>query len=201
MEANAREILLTAHKKREYAFERDEGRSLTAEDEFILATIPPEANEAARLRRNDMKITARWLVVIAVILSTVTLSSTGSARGIHGGARGRGGGGAAGNLCNSGSALETSLAILDILIKPNESQKAALEELKKAAKEYSDNMSRVCAVDIPPSVPEKLAASETFLETALTGTRSLKPVAEKFYASLDDDQKAQVDSLVFWPGF
>jgi hypothetical protein len=148
-----------------------------------------------------MKITARWLVVIAVILSTVTFSSAGFTRGIHGGARGRGGGGAVGSLCNSGSALETSLAILDILIKPNESQKAALEELKKVAKEYSDNMSRVCAVDIPPSVPEKLAASETFLETALAGTRSLKPVAEKFYASLDDDQKAQVDSLVFWPGF
>ena len=29
------------------AFERDERRSLTAEDEVILVTIPPEANEAA----------------------------------------------------------------------------------------------------------------------------------------------------------
>jgi LTXXQ motif family protein len=148
-----------------------------------------------------MRIAARCLMVIAMILSTATLSSTGFARGMHGAVRARGGGGVSGNLCGSGSALETSLAILDILIKPNESQKAALDELKKVAKEYSNNMSRVCAVDIPPSVPEKLAASETFLETALAGTRSLKPVAEKFYASLSDDQKAQVDSLVFWPGF
>jgi hypothetical protein len=80
-----------------------------------------------------MRIAARCLMVIAVILSTATLSSTGFARGMHGAVRARGGGGVSGNLCGSGSALETSLAILDILIKPNESQKAAQQKWKVAA--------------------------------------------------------------------
>jgi hypothetical protein len=32
------------------------------------------------------------------------------------------------------------------------------------------------------------------------GARKLKPVAEKFYATLNDEQKAQVNNLVDWPG-
>jgi hypothetical protein len=86
------------------------------------------------------------------------------------------------------------------MIKTTGTQTAALEELKKVAKEYSDDMSRVCAGENPMSLPAKLAAAERRLDAALAGARKLKPVAEKFYATLNDEQKAQVNNLVDWPG-
>ena len=61
-------------------------------------------------------------------------------------------------------------------------------------------MSRVCAGDSLMSFPVKLAAAESRLNATLTGTHRLKPAAEKFYATLNDEQKAQVNSLVDWPG-
>jgi hypothetical protein len=86
------------------------------------------------------------------------------------------------------------------MIKTNGTQTAALEELKKVAKENSDNMSRVCAGDSPVSFPAKLAAAEKRLDATLSGARKLKPVAERLYATLNDQQKAQVNNLVDCPG-
>ena len=105
-----------------------------------------------------------------------------------------------GNLCLSGAMLDLSLANLDVMIKVDGRQKAALEELKKGAKEYSDNMARVCTGDSPTDVPAKLAAADKRLDAGLSGIRKLKPLAEKFYATLNDDQKAQTNVFVDWPG-
>jgi hypothetical protein len=103
-------------------------------------------------------------------------------------------------LCTSAMLLDLSLSNIDIMIKTSGTQTAALEELKKVAKENSDNMSRVCAGDSPMSVPAKLTAAEKRLDAALTGARRLKPVAEKFYSTLNEEQKAQTNSLVDWRG-
>jgi hypothetical protein len=86
------------------------------------------------------------------------------------------------------------------MIKTTGTQTADLEELKKVAEEYSDDMSHVCAGENPMSLPAKLAAAEKRLDATLAGARKLKPVAEKFYATLNDEQKAQVNNLVDWPG-
>jgi hypothetical protein len=145
-----------------------------------------------------MKCLSRTLVVSVVILSASALTSGALARGGHNGARGGEGRGA--SLCNSAALLDLSLSNVDIMIKTAGNQTAALEELKKIAKENSDNMSRVCTGDNPMSVPAKLAAAERRLDAALTGARKLKPVAEKFYATLNDEQKAQVNNLVDWRG-
>jgi hypothetical protein len=86
------------------------------------------------------------------------------------------------------------------MIKTSGNQMAALEELKKVAKENSDDISRVCAGENPMSLPAKMAAAEKRLDAMLNGNRKLKPVADKFYATLNDEQKAQVNNLVDWPG-
>jgi hypothetical protein len=105
-----------------------------------------------------------------------------------------------GDLCLSGATLDLSLANLDVMIKVDGRQKAALQELKKGAKEYSDNMAHVCTGDSPTDVPAKLAAADRRLDAALSGIRKLKPLAEKFYATLNDEQKAQTSLFVDWPG-
>jgi len=145
-----------------------------------------------------MKTASRYWVVSVVLLSVVVLVSAALARGGHRGGRGGGAGGA--SLCSSAALLDLSLSDIDIMIKTSGNQTLALEELKKVAKDYSDNMSRVCAGDSPMSFPAKLAAAEDRLNATLTGTHRLKPVAEKFYATLNDEQKVQVNSLVDWPG-
>jgi hypothetical protein len=144
-----------------------------------------------------MKSLSRYIVVSVVLLSVGALVSGALARGGHRG--GRGGAGGA-SLCSNAALLDLSLSNIDLMIKTTGTQTAALEELKKVAKEYSDDMSRVCAGENPMSLPAKLAAAEKRLDATLAGARKLKPVAEKFYATLNDEQKAQVNTLVDWPG-
>ena len=145
-----------------------------------------------------MKSLSRYLMVCVVLLSVGALVSGALARGGHRGGRGGGTGGA--SLCSNAALLDLSLSNVDIMIKTTGAQTAALEELKKVAKEYSDDMSRVCAGENPMSFPAKLAATEKRLDATLAGARKLKPVAEKFYAMLNDEQKAQVNNLVDWRG-
>jgi hypothetical protein len=73
----------------------------------------------------DMKKASRFLVVSLAILSAAGLASDALARGGHRGGR------MGGNLCLSGAMLDLSLANLDVMIKVDGRQKAALEELKK----------------------------------------------------------------------
>jgi hypothetical protein len=143
-----------------------------------------------------MKGLSRYLVASVALLSAVALVSGALARGGHG--RGRGAGG--GSLCSSATLLDLSLSNIDIMIKTSGNQTTALDELKKVAKENFDTMSRVCAGENPMSLPAKLTAAEKRLDATLNGTHKLKSVAEKFYATLNDEQKAQVNNLVDWPG-
>ena len=138
-----------------------------------------------------MTSASRFLLVGVAILSAASLASVALARG---------GGRMGGNLCISGAMLDLSLANLDVMIKADGPQNAALEELKKGAKQYSDNMSRVCSGDGPTDVPAKLLAADKRLDVALTGVRKLKPLAEKFYVTLNDEQKAQTNVFLGWPG-
>lgn len=146
-----------------------------------------------------MKSASRHLAISVVVLSVAALTTVALARSGGGRAGGRGFG-AGGLLCLSGGQLDRSLTTLDIMIKASGSQKAALDDFEKGAKEYSDTMSRVCVGESPMDMPAKLAASDKRLEAALTGIRKLKPVAEKFYATLSDDQKTQASLFVEWPG-
>ena len=145
-----------------------------------------------------MKSVSRCLVVSVLVLSAAALASIALARG-GGRGGGRGGSGSA-ILCLSGSQLNRSLTTIGTLINASGSQKTALDDLEKAAKEYSDNMSRACAGDTPMDIPAKFAASDRRLEAALTGIRKLKPAADKFYATLSDDQKTQANLFIDLPG-
>lgn len=145
-----------------------------------------------------MKNAQRALTVILVILFAAALASEALARG-GGRGGGRGFSGAA-LLCLSGNQLDRSLTTIAAIIKLSDTQKAALDELKKAARGFSDDMSRACAGDTPMDIPAKLAASDKRLDAALGGIRKLKPAAEKFYGTLDDEQKGQASLFIELPG-
>jgi len=144
-----------------------------------------------------MKNNSHWLLAAIAVLCAASVASIAFARGggHHGGMRG-----GVGTLCSGAAMLDLSLTNIDIMIRLNDAQKAALGPLKKIARENSENMSRVCEGGTPASVPAKLDAAEKRLETTLAGVRSLKAAANKFYAALSEEQKTQADNLLDWPG-
>jgi LTXXQ motif family protein len=138
---------------------------------------------------------SRCLVVSASLLAAAALTSGTLARGGGSGAR------EFVSLCMSSGALDLTLSRIDTLLKTSGAQTAALEELKEAAKENSENMSRACAGSGDAlDFPARLTAAETRLDAALAEDRKLEPLAAKFYATLDGRQKDLVSRLVIWPG-
>lgn len=140
---------------------------------------------------------SRRLTLTAVVLSAMAFAPMTWGRGGH-----VGGGGGAGhsNLCGSAMILDVTFSNIDGLLKTSGDQTTALEELKRIAKENADAMSRLCISTGPMNFTAKLAAARKRLDVALAGNRQFEPVAEKFYATLSNDQKVIVNNLVFWPG-
>lgn len=144
-----------------------------------------------------MKRIACWSFAGLLIFALTLMASVAQAQR-HGGRR-VGGLGISG-LCGSAATISTGLTTIELMIKPTPEQQVALNELKAVAKLNADEMTTVCLGSFPTSLPERLAASEKRLDVALTGIRRLKPAAERFYATLNDQQKTDVSILLILPG-
>jgi hypothetical protein len=145
-----------------------------------------------------MKRISRWASAGVFILALTVLISVALAQR-HGGGRRVGGLGISG-LCGSAATISTGLTTIELMIKPTPEQQAALNELKTVAKLNADEMTAVCLGSFPKSLPERVAGSEKRLDVALAGIRALKPPVEKFYATLNDQQKTDVSIMLILPG-
>jgi hypothetical protein len=143
-----------------------------------------------------MKPIARLLS--AIILTLTTLASTAEAQR-HGGHR-MGGGLLIGNLCSSAATIATGLTSVELMVKPTPEQQMALNELKSVAKLNVDAMTAACAGGFPGTLPERIALSEKRLDATLAGIHKLKPAVDKFYATLNDEQKSMASGLLILPG-
>jgi hypothetical protein len=84
-------------------------------------------------------------------------------------------------------------------VKPTDAQKAGFEELKTALRTAAEKVQASCppkpapaADGTPPPRPspvERLARAETMTAATLEAIKTVRPAAEKFYASLSDEQK------------
>lgn len=126
----------------------------------------------------------------------------------HGGGMGMGAGafgfgGPGGRLCrgNGEEMAEHIMVRLEYKVKPTDAQKAPFEELKTAAKTAAQKMQAACPEDSksaddgprPRLSPiERLDRAQTRLEAQLDAIKTVRPAAEKFYASLSDDQKEKL---------
>lgn len=90
-------------------------------------------------------------------------------------------------------------------VKPTESQQADFEELKTVIRQAAEKMQEACPPkraradsnnsDAKPrrrNPIERLTRAETGLTASLEAVRMVKPVAEKFYATLSEEQKARL---------
>ncbi len=147
-------------------------------------------------------------------LALALISAGGLAASAHRGGMGHGPGGHGmmggpmmGAVCSGRGAemADHMLVGLQYKVNPTDAQKPAFEELKAAAKTAAAKAQAGCpakpaatADGTPPprkAPTERLALMETALAAQLDAIRTVRPAAEKFYATLSDDQKKTVTEM------
>jgi LTXXQ motif family protein len=100
-----------------------------------------------------------------------------------------------GMFCGDGPRVDRMLERLEERVKPTDGQKAPFEEFKAVAKTAADKVKGACPIEAARNVPERFGMAEKRLEAALDAVRTVRPAAEKLYASLSDEQKATVNGM------
>jgi hypothetical protein len=80
-------------------------------------------------------------------------------------------------------------------VNPDESQRTALNELRDAAARAVERMRSACPDALPSTPVGRMAAMRQRLETMRESVRIVRPALEKFYESLNDEQKARFNVL------
>jgi LTXXQ motif family protein len=108
-------------------------------------------------------------------------------------------------LCrgDAGEMTDHMLVRIEHKIKPTDAQKPAFDDLKTAMRTAAEKIEASCPAKPDPAKAaegekrprltpvERLAQTQAGLEASLEAVKTVRPAAEKFYASLSDDQKAK----------
>jgi hypothetical protein len=98
----------------------------------------------------------------------------------------------------SGEATRASLAPTEQMIqalRPNESQRAALDALNDATAKAADVLEANCLSEEMLTPPGRLAAMEKRLDAMLAALDIVQPAMARFYNSLTDEQKARFNEF------
>jgi len=101
------------------------------------------------------------------------------------------------DLCSGQTAGLTDWPIERIAqtVEPNDAQRAALDELKDATAKALDILKAACPTALPSTPTGRIEAMRQRLEPVLQAVRTVRPALEKFYESLNDEQKARFSAL------
>jgi hypothetical protein len=81
------------------------------------------------------------------------------------------------------------------VVEPDDSQRAALDQLKDAAERSIELLRSGCPTEVPSTPPRRLAAMRSRVEIALQVVENTQPALDKFYQSLSDEQKARFNAV------
>jgi hypothetical protein len=103
----------------------------------------------------------------------------------------------AANVCNQQATgvVQFPIDAFDKAIHPNEAQRAELKDLSDAATNAAEIIKASCPAEPPLSVPARLAAMQKRLEAMLKSVKLVRAPLEKFYSSLNDEQKARLNQI------
>jgi hypothetical protein len=103
----------------------------------------------------------------------------------------------AANICNQQAAgvVHFPIDAFDKAVNPNEAQRAELRNLSDAATSAAETIKASCPAEPPLSVPARLAAMQKRLEAMLEAVKLVRGPLEKFYSSLNDEQKARLNQI------
>jgi ABC-type transporter MlaC component len=101
------------------------------------------------------------------------------------------------DLCSGQTAGLTDWPIERIAqtVEPNDAQRAALDEIKAATAKALDILKASCPTELPSTPAGRIEAMRARLDAMLQAVRTVRPVLEKFYQSLNDEQKARFNAL------
>jgi hypothetical protein len=80
-------------------------------------------------------------------------------------------------------------------VNPDESQRAALNELRDAAAQAVKEMRSACPDELPSTPTGRMAAMRLRLEAMRAAVQIVRPALDKFYNALSDEQKARFNAL------
>jgi hypothetical protein len=80
-------------------------------------------------------------------------------------------------------------------IELNDQQRGLLENLKSATANAVDEMKSACPTDFPGTPTGRLAAMRARVDSMLKALSTVQPALERFYDSLNDEQKARFDAI------
>ena len=112
--------------------------------------------------------------------------------------QGYGGGRAVGtDLCRGQTAGLADWPIERIAqtVEPDDAQRAALDELKDATANALDLLKASCPTALPSTPTGRIEAMRQRLDAMLQAVRTVRPAMQKFYQSLNDEQKARFNAL------
>jgi hypothetical protein len=80
-------------------------------------------------------------------------------------------------------------------VEPNGDQQTTLKDLKEATAQAIEVLRTACPTDLPSTPTGRLGAMHSRVEAMLQATRLVRPALERFYNSLDDEQKARFNVI------
>jgi LTXXQ motif family protein len=133
-------------------------------------------------------------------------AAVGGRGGAYAAVGGRGGGGrppasrgvgVGADLCSGQTAGLTDWPIEQIAqtVQPDDSQRAALDELKAATATSLDILKASCPTELPTTPTGRLEAMHKRLTAMLQAVQTVRPALDKLYHSLNDEQRARFNAI------
>ena len=91
--------------------------------------------------------------------------------------------------------MQWPAAEIDARLHPTDTQRASLVALQDASAKAADMLKTSCQPDEAVTPPARLAAVGKRLDTMLQGVKAVRAALDDFYATLNDEQKAQFEAI------
>lgn len=104
--------------------------------------------------------------------------------------------GGMGAMCDPRGAglAEWRMERIERLVNPNDAQRAALDNLRNASTKAAEIIAAACPREFPASATGRLELMEKRLDAMQQAIRTVRPAFDAFYATLNDEQKARVNT-------
>ena len=93
------------------------------------------------------------------------------------------------------SALKWPADEIEARLRPTDAQRADLTALQEASAKAADMLTVSCRADDDLTPPARLAAAGKRLDTMLQAVSQVRTALDRFYATLNDEQKAQFEAI------
>ena len=95
--------------------------------------------------------------------------------------------------CQETASADWPVDRIEDAVRPSERQLAALQELRSATTQAGRIVQAACPTDLPLTPTGRLATMEGRVDVLRQGAATLRPALAKFYATLNDEQKARLN--------